>query len=267
MSEDPSGGSAAPTKARPIKVLPTDRLNFNKQLDILRAFAALSGPTSKPVLLREVAETVGMVESSVSMNNAFFTDVGLLTKTGNGFIPSPDVVSYHRAWEWNPETAAQRLSPTLAASWFGDRVTKRLSFQPMEETQAIQMLAQEAAASKDYQRQIQMLIEYIVASGLANRDGGVLRPGPMAGARVADTAAAAPAQEGPPPAPAPATTQRGSSVTTSFSGAPTEGVVQFHVSVKVDMSEFKGWDPARITAFFGGIAQVLAAKGRIEEVG
>jgi len=30
------------------------------------------------------------------------------------------------------------------------------------------------------------------------------------------------------------------------------------------MAEFAGWDPARITAFFGGIAQVLAAKGQLE---
>jgi hypothetical protein len=53
-------------------------------------------------------------------------------------------------------------------------------------------------------------------------------------------------------------------VVTSFA-APTEGIVQFHVSVRVDMGEFKGWAPERIAAFFGGIAQVLAAKGKVEE--
>jgi hypothetical protein len=41
--------------------------------------------------------------------------------------------------------------------------------------------------------------------------------------------------------------------------------VQFHVSVKVDMAEFAGWSADRITAFFGGIAQVLAAKGTLEK--
>jgi hypothetical protein len=46
---------------------------------------------------------------------------------------------------------------------------------------------------------------------------------------------------------------------------PTEGVVQFHVSVKVDMNEFASWRPDRITAFFGGIAAVLRAKGKVEE--
>ena len=54
-------------------------------------------------------------------------------------------------------------------------------------------------------------------------------------------------------------------VSTVFS-QPADGLVQFNVSVKVDMREFAGWAPERITAFFGGIAQVLAAKGSIEKV-
>jgi len=53
-------------------------------------------------------------------------------------------------------------------------------------------------------------------------------------------------------------------VTTAFA-TPTEGVVQFHVAVPVDMKEFAGWSPDRITAFFSGIAQVLAAKRTIEK--
>jgi hypothetical protein len=47
--------------------------------------------------------------------------------------------------------------------------------------------------------------------------------------------------------------------------APTNGVVQFHVSVRVDMAEFAGWEAERISAFFAGIAQVLAAKGSSKE--
>ena len=43
-----------------------------------------------------------------------------------------------------------------------------------------------------------------------------------------------------------------------------EGLVQFAVSVRVDMSELSTWSPDRIAAFFGGIAQVLAAKGKVE---
>ena len=37
--------------------------------------------------------------------------------------------------------------------------------------------------------------------------------------------------------------------------------IQFSINVQVDMREFAGWTSDRITAFFGGIAAVLAAKG------
>ena len=41
--------------------------------------------------------------------------------------------------------------------------------------------------------------------------------------------------------------------------------MQFNVSVKVNMQEFAGWQAERVTAFFNGIAQVLAAKGALEK--
>jgi len=43
------------------------------------------------------------------------------------------------------------------------------------------------------------------------------------------------------------------------------GVVQFVVNVRVEMSEMRNWRPERIAAFFAGIAQVLAAKGSVEQ--
>jgi hypothetical protein len=45
----------------------------------------------------------------------------------------------------------------------------------------------------------------------------------------------------------------------------TGGSVQFNISVKVDMTEFANWPPDLVTAFFGGIAQVLSAKAAVEK--
>lgn len=39
-----------------------------------------------------------------------------------------------------------------------------------------------------------------------------------------------------------------------------EGVIQFHVSVKVDASEMAGWRPETVAAFFDGIAKATAAR-------
>jgi hypothetical protein len=49
----------------------------------------------------------------------------------------------------------------------------------------------------------------------------------------------------------------------STAAAPIGGV-QFGVNVSVDMAEMAGWEPARIAAFFSGIAEVLSAKKGVE---
>ncbi len=256
-----NGASTTIKRVRPAKTLPTERIQFPKQLDVLRAYAAASGPTGKAVTLKAVADLVKMVESTVSLSNGFFTDTGLITRTAEGVLPSQDVVNYLRAYEWNPETAAQKLAPTLRSTWFGQRLVTKLSFQPMNEGEAIQDLAQEAAAGKEYEKQIITLLDYAEAAGIIVRENETIRLGPTAkdGAGVA-TASSQESREtvgvGVP---------RTAAVSTSFTAAPTQGVVQFHVSVKVDMNEFKSWAPDRIAAFFAGIAQVLAAKGQIEQ--
>lgn len=260
------GSSGATSKHRPTKQLPTNRIQFSKQLDILRAYAALSGPSGSPVSNKDVAEVVGMVESTVSINNSFLTDVGLVTKTGSGFIPSTDVLSYHLAYEWNPETATHKLAPTLRDTWFGETMIQRLRFKPMTEDEAVHVLAEQADARKKYEKQVSTLLEYLIAAGIAVEDNGHLKLGPTAKPgrheeprEAEDDTPATAMGSGAGPKPS-------SGVATGFSTVPTEGVVQFHISVRVDMGEFKGWKADRITAFFGGIAQVLAAKGDMEGI-
>jgi hypothetical protein len=247
-------------KIRPIKILPTDRINFSKQLDILRAFVAASGPSGKVVRNKEVADLVKMMETTISLANSFFTDIGFLRRGDGGFVPAQEVVNYVRAFEWNPENASHKLQPLVAASWFSQALMPKASFRPLEETEAIAVLAEAASAAPAYKNQLKTLIDYMEAAGLVLRDGTQIK------SRGPQQAQPASGERGPsterlesPPSPK-------GTVVSAFSQAP-EGVVQFHVSVKVDMKEFSGWQSDRIAAFFAGIAQVLAAKGAIEKGG
>src|SRR5438132_962394 len=90
----------------PNKPIPTDRLTVPKQLDLLRAWAAASGPNGKPVTNRDVAAIVKMAETTTSLANAFFTAMGFLQKTSTGYLPAQEVLNYNRAYGWNPQTAA-----------------------------------------------------------------------------------------------------------------------------------------------------------------
>src|SRR5579883_519265 len=67
-------------RPKPAKVLPSQRIAFDKQLDILRAYAAASGPSCTPVSSEQVSKIVGMAESSFPLVNPFFCDVGFIQK-------------------------------------------------------------------------------------------------------------------------------------------------------------------------------------------
>jgi hypothetical protein len=225
-------------------------------------YAVASGPSKKVVSVNDIETIMKMKASTIALTSPFFVSTGLLTRSDKGFVPSDAVMNFQRAWQWNPERAAHKLAPVLASTWFAQRLMPMLSYRMVKVEDAINELAEACHAVPEYAPKLQVLIEYLITAGLVRRDGDSLVLGPSSGAAPEPTAEAAspsPDAETATPSVPPKST-----ITTGFS-QPTEGTVQFHVSVSVDMAEFAGWKPERIAAFFNGIAQVLAAKGAIEK--
>ena len=252
----------ASSGSKPNKFLPTDRITFPRQLDLLRGWAAASGQTGKVVSNNDVGPIVKMTGSTVSINNAFFGQNGFLTKADGGYVPAPDVFSFLRAYQWSPDTAATKLAPIVSRTWFAEELLPKLTFGPLTTNEAIQHLADACNAGPDYRGQLRFLLEYMNASGLVEWDGNQVRKG---GTVV--TSSSAPSSDivqtpsNPPPS---ASEPKRASAPTFF--GTTEGAVNFNVSVRVDMGEFASWEPKRIAAFFNGMAQVLAAKADVENV-
>lgn len=247
-------------KAKPTKPLPTDRIAYQKQIDILRAYAiATEANGGKPVTNNEVAGIVKMAASTLPHANSFFGEVGLLQRAEGGYLPTPDVISFHRAYAWNPETAAHKLAPAVQATWFGQVLLPRLSFRPMDEAEAIAILAESSGATPEYKGQLGLLLSYLDTAGLIERDGGLVKANKPPISSQPSVAPSTPAS--PPPLSASET----GAVATTFNRAKTPGV-QFQINVDVDMKEFATWTPERITAFFKGVADVLSAKGAIEKI-
>lgn len=260
MTDTPSPEKerSKPKKSKPTKPLPTDRLTLAKQLDILRAYAVASGPTAKAVTNDDVGNIVKIHPSTVSLNNSFFYELGFLQRGDKGYVPAPEVFEFNRSYEWNADIAPHKLAPIIARSWFGEVLIPKLSFRPMTEEDAIANLAEIAAAGPDYKSQLRLLIDYLQAASVVIRDGNQIKLAkgsspPLEKPLDNGLADTKEKQVKVPPL----------TITTT----PTEGVVQFHVSVKVDMKEFAGWEADRIAAFFNGIAQMLAAKSAIEKDG
>jgi hypothetical protein len=259
VSNTPDEQATARTKARPTKTLPTDRITFAKQLDLLKAWAAASSPPGTAVSNGAVADFMKLNSSTISLANPFFASIGLLLKAEGGYIPSPEVVAYHRAAEYS-DNPSHKLAPLMRDSWFGIALLPKLSFRPLSENEALAVLHDTATASSDYRPQIKMLLEYLIAGGVAQRDGDFIKSakpvfefGPSANPPPDQSRSAEPDT----------TASAKTNVATAYAASP-EGGISFHISVKVNMEQFATWQPDRITSFFAGIAQMLAAKAKIE---
>lgn len=254
LTSDPADHSGPDRQST--KKLPTFRVGFPKQMDAIRAYAVLSENGAKAVRYQNVAAIIKVHEANVSSMNPFFLENGFIEKAPGGVLPNAAVLEYNRAYSWNPDTAGAKLAPIIAKSWFGAALQQRLLFRTMNEDEAIEALATLCMAGPDARPQLKTLIDYCELAGTVRRENGQL-------VANQDARASQPApiqhKEEPPPAP-PSSSQE--SRIGVFS--PAAGAINFQISVKVDMAEMKGWSADRITAFFGGIAQVLAAQEKKE---
>jgi hypothetical protein len=206
-----------------------------------------------------------MSPNTVIMANPFLVSVGLLRRADAGaFVPCAEVLDFLGAYEWDKKTASHKLAPKLKETWFAQALLEKISFgDPIEDKTAVTILSEAAGnAGPEYERELRMLIEYLVVGGLIQRDGGQLK-------QVGKNAALV---DPPQPQLTEGTTEIGtgrasSRISTGYAARSPGGGVDFNVNVQVGMAEFGGWHPDRIAAFFKGIALVLAAKAGIEKEG
>ncbi len=264
MSKPDSGQPTATNskrEAKPIKVLPTNRVAASKQFEIIRAFGAHGGTDRQSVPNIDVSKTVSLHHSTVGLVTPFLADIGLVVKG----VPAEEVSEFSGAYEWNPTSAFHRLAPLLRKTWFFAKLEPKLRFKPLTRSEAIQELSIACAAGPTYRPQLEMILQYLNEAGLIVMDGENLRLSRTNGAANANGSnGAAHEDNGEEPEAVSEPPQR-SAVATSFSREAGAGVVRFNISVSVDTTEFANWEPSRISAFFAGVAQVLAAKGNVEE--
>jgi hypothetical protein len=166
---------AAKKSEKVTEILPTDRLSLTKQLEILRAYGALAETNGGVVTNAAVAKIVDKAETTVSLSNAFFNDVGLIQRTGAGYAPSSEVIAFCHAHEWDQEKAAHKLAPLLNRTWFAQALIPKLKFRALKYEEAVQALAEACFADKGYLLQLKMLVEYLVVTGIVVNDEGEIR--------------------------------------------------------------------------------------------
>ena len=159
-------------------------------------------------------------------------------------------------YEWDKENAARELQPVLAKCWFWEVLQPKLGFRPLDEKEAVNALGAASAASSEYRPNLKLILDYLVTVGMIERDGTMLKLVRGAGGEK-------PAREEQQGAQQERAARNTGSVTTGFEQRPG-GAVQFSINIDVSMTEIAGWAPERISAFFTGMAKVLAAKSGLE---
>jgi hypothetical protein len=246
----PAEDDAKARRPQPTESLPTTRIAFAKQQRVLLAYGYESNNGTEAVKIEQVAKAVEMNASTVSLANPFFEKIGLLSKVGRAFMPTAPVLEFARAFKWNPETAAEKLQPVFALAWFTRALQPKLQMRDMTADEALQTLAERASAEPEYKPNLSLILEYMEWVGLIRRDGAGIswvwrEDRPLEEPKM-------------PPTEQPSRDENAAPRSTSDQNSP--GVVRLNVNVSIDMAELSGWSAERITAFFAGVAQVLAAQ-------
>jgi len=235
----------------PNHVLPTNRVAYEKQKDILKAFAIV-GAQGNVTTNKAVSEALtGLLDSTIRFTNEFFVEVGFIRETSGGFVVSRELSEYYIAESTGEESAFHRLGPLLEKTWFAKTLLPKLQVRPLSDGQAITALAVAAgSADREYRGRIRMLLRYMEDAGLIRLDGNTYSPGNSVSAVAEEDRIEEPRV-----------------LTTVVSSQPLSksGGVQLTFSIRVDANEFSSWTPDRIAAFFGGLAQVLAAKATLDQ--
>jgi hypothetical protein len=253
------GQNGAVSKSRgrkPSRPVPTDRIPFERQLSLLRAHVIASGEERRPVRNSDVAKVADYSETTLSQANAFFVDIGFLIRTPEGFIPSDEVRAFSHAYKWNQSTAGTKLAPVLERSWAGEALLPRLQFKDIAESDAIAALSEEVGVGPEYRGQLELLIEYMKECELVRVDVAGMLSIVHAEDRD-DLSPEADDEEVELPSEAP---EIRTSARSSRRDATPSNVLNLSVDIHVPMEDLNKWSAERITAFFAGVAAVLAAK-------
>lgn len=171
----PAADEVSAKGAAPTHRLPTPRIAFPKQLDLLRAYAAASDHGTQAVDNNSLAGIVKMSTGTVSLGNPFFAEAGLIRRADAGrYTPARAVLNFARVHQWDPAKAGGELAPVLGETWFAKALLPRLAFGALPEDDAIHVLANAAQAGPGYKSQIRTLLDYLQTAGLIVVNGGMV---------------------------------------------------------------------------------------------
>ena len=175
-SQKSSGPPPRRERSTLAKTLPTDRITFDKQVETIRAYAAVYAANGgQPVTNDQAGEIVSLSGSTITQTNGFFNDIGLVTRADQGgFIPSAEVIEYNNACQWDESEARAKLRPIFERTWFYRCLVPRLQLAPQPQAICLALLGNESKAQKEHNERLLNLISFLELAGIVSTSGGMV---------------------------------------------------------------------------------------------
>jgi hypothetical protein len=172
-----SGSSAKSQKQRADRSLPTDRLNFDKQVEVLRAIAQMSGNGRRPVTAEDLSAAIGLKGNTGGLSNKFFRDSGWVESAGRGMYAATDpLLEYHRHLNVDAQDllgARRYLAAASQASWYWETLEPLLDEGGARQTMILHALSK-AAGAYEHTPQLLLVLAWLEWLGLVRREGDLL---------------------------------------------------------------------------------------------
>lgn len=170
----PAAGRSA-SKARPERPIPTDRLKFDNQVEVLKQVASMSGNNRKGVDAETMSAAINLRGGTGGLNSRFFRASGWFEAVGRGeYTASDGLLQYWRHINVDPDdhqAATAGMRSEVKRSWFWDVVGPMLeNGHPVREKAILLQLATSANAT-DHRAQLETIVDWLVWVGLVRRDG------------------------------------------------------------------------------------------------
>lgn len=158
------------------KILPTDRLAFEKQIEVATAFAVVHETNGHNPVANDAAGgalTPTLASTTVLTTNAFFVDVGLLVRHEDAgkFTPSQELLEYQNARLWDEVGAGQKLRPLFERSWFYRCLAPKLHLAAQPKAACHAILAGESGAKKEHEERLNILLRFLQFAGIITIQG------------------------------------------------------------------------------------------------
>jgi len=242
--------------------LPTNKVAYEKQKVAIKGFAK-AGTGGKVATNKAVSEMLGIHDTAVRPAADFFASIGLLKEASGGYTIAKELNEYYIAEDLGEANAFYRLAPVFEKTWFAKSVLPKIQLRSISEQEAITAVGITSSyTGKEYIGRLKMLLLYMRDVGLIEIDGGRIslksqsnkpEEDEMEHPKVLTVTESNVAKS------QPIITQTPRNSYDNFTG------IQLDFSIKVESSEISKWSPERITAFFSGLAQVMAAKATLDQ--